>query len=302
MMNLKAFEKAEIIRSLAWQVIAFAAMADASFPCRMHPPSIIIISEHIVHGYRYRNYSQVRLVIQLKTMTVGTKQILRNVLGGRNKAREAKTVVSNGGTHTQRRLHQMMLEDRDFERNGCSVGDPVKDHDCWHQAETVDSNGPEAYQEYCIRHVDDSHVISEPERQTMVQCIEAAIERRVFEVDCFVSAAPKMIDAFICFPSAISLPLSLCVCKGLKKIFACCFCRMVRGLMLDMYDFENDIWLCQLLSWKMLQLHSICCPAIAACSLPLPNRNMPKKEKAQVLNLHVIIASKRLFVGFYIGF
>ncbi|GJS05231.1 ACT domain-containing protein ACR4-like protein isoform X1 [Tanacetum coccineum] len=62
-----------------------------------------------------------RLVIQLKTMTVGTKQILCNVLEGCNKAREAKTVVLNGGTHTQRRLHQMMLEDRDFERNGCSV-------------------------------------------------------------------------------------------------------------------------------------------------------------------------------------
>ncbi|GKG59237.1 hypothetical protein Tco_0602946, partial [Tanacetum coccineum] len=40
-------------------------------------------------------------------MTVGTKQILRNVLEGRNKAREAKTVVSNGGTRTQ-------------QRNGCS--------------------------------------------------------------------------------------------------------------------------------------------------------------------------------------
>ncbi|GKA61732.1 hypothetical protein Tco_0761251 [Tanacetum coccineum] len=50
--NLKAFEKAEIIRSLAWQLIAFAAMAEASFPCRMHPPSIIILFEHIVHGYR----------------------------------------------------------------------------------------------------------------------------------------------------------------------------------------------------------------------------------------------------------
>ncbi|GJX02771.1 hypothetical protein Tco_0188687 [Tanacetum coccineum] len=43
------------------------------------------------------------------------------------------------------------------------------------------------------------------------------------------------------------------------------------------------------------------CPATAACSLPLPNRNMPKKEKAQVLNLQVIVASEGLFVGFYIG-
>nr|GEW64070.1 hypothetical protein [Tanacetum cinerariifolium] len=74
---------------------------------------------------------------------------------------------------------------------------------------------PKAYQEYCIRRVDNSHVISKPERQTMVQCIKAGIEKRVYE-------------------------------------------NGVRGLMLDMYDFENDIWLCQLLSWKMLQLHNIC--------------------------------------------
>ncbi|GJX35575.1 ACT domain-containing protein ACR4 isoform X2 [Tanacetum coccineum] len=52
-------------------------------------------------------------------MTIGTNQMLCNVLEGSNKAREAKTVVSNGGTHTERRLHQMMLEDRDFERNSC---------------------------------------------------------------------------------------------------------------------------------------------------------------------------------------
>ncbi|GJX32920.1 ACT domain-containing protein ACR4-like protein isoform X1 [Tanacetum coccineum] len=54
-------------------------------------------------------------------MTIGTNQMLCNVLKGSNKDREAKTVVSNGGTHTERRLHQMMLEDRDFERNSCSV-------------------------------------------------------------------------------------------------------------------------------------------------------------------------------------
>lgn len=50
------------------------------------------------------------------------KQMLCNVLEGSNKAREAKTVVSDGGTHTERRLHQMMLEDRDYERdNGCGL-------------------------------------------------------------------------------------------------------------------------------------------------------------------------------------
>ncbi|GJT76029.1 hypothetical protein Tco_1042754 [Tanacetum coccineum] len=47
-------------------------------------------------------------------MTVGNKQMLCNVLEGSNKAQEAKTVVLNGGTHTERRLLQMILEDRDF--------------------------------------------------------------------------------------------------------------------------------------------------------------------------------------------
>lgn len=46
------------------------------------------------------------------------KRLLCNVLKGSNKTREAKTVVSHGATHTERRLHQMMFDDRDYERMG----------------------------------------------------------------------------------------------------------------------------------------------------------------------------------------
>lgn len=46
------------------------------------------------------------------------KRLLCNVLSGSNKSREAKTVVSHGSTHTERRLHQMMFDDRDYERVG----------------------------------------------------------------------------------------------------------------------------------------------------------------------------------------
>lgn len=42
------------------------------------------------------------------------KERLRNVFKGRS--RDAKTTVAMGITHTERRLHQMMLEDRDYER------------------------------------------------------------------------------------------------------------------------------------------------------------------------------------------
>ena len=42
---------------------------------------------------------------------------LRNVLKGDNDIRSAKTMVSMAVTHTERRLHQMMFADRDYERN-----------------------------------------------------------------------------------------------------------------------------------------------------------------------------------------
>ena len=44
------------------------------------------------------------------------KALLRNVLKGDNDIRSAKTSVSMAVTHTERRLHQMMFADRDYER------------------------------------------------------------------------------------------------------------------------------------------------------------------------------------------
>jgi len=143
------------------------------------------------------------------------KERLRNVFNGRS--RDAKTIVAMGITHTERRLHQMMLEDRDYERYDkdranvnpmpmvsvvnwlqkdysvvtmrckdrpkllfdtvCTLTDMqyVVYHGC------VDTEGPQAYQEYYIRHIDGSPVNSEAERKRIIQCLEAAIERRVSE-------------------------------------------------------------------------------------------------------------------------
>ncbi|XP_058183540.1 ACT domain-containing protein ACR4-like [Rhododendron vialii] len=145
------------------------------------------------------------------------KKLLCNVLKGSNKSREAKTVVSHGGTHTERRLHQMMFADRDYERlSDDALGEsqrPDVNVVNWHDRDysvvtirskdrpkllfdavctltdmqyvvfhgNVDAEGPEAYQEYCIRHVDGSPVKSDAERQRLVHCLEAAIERRVSE-------------------------------------------------------------------------------------------------------------------------
>lgn len=45
------------------------------------------------------------------------KELLCNVLKGNNKIRGAKTVLSLGATHPERRLHQMMFADRDYMRS-----------------------------------------------------------------------------------------------------------------------------------------------------------------------------------------
>ncbi|CAN4124635.1 unnamed protein product [Withania somnifera] len=146
-----------------------------------------------------------------------TGKLLCNVLRGSNKSRGAKTLVSHGATHTDRRLHQLMFADRDYER---ATGDGSDDKERpnvnvvnWQDKDysvvtirckdrpkllfdtictltdmqyvvfhgNVDTEGPEAYQEYCIRHVDGSPVKSDAERQRVIQCLEAAIERRVTE-------------------------------------------------------------------------------------------------------------------------
>lgn len=145
------------------------------------------------------------------------KKLLCNVLRGSNKSRQAKTVVSHEVTHTERRLHQMMFADRDYER---SEDDGLDDKQRpnvsvvnWYDKDysvvtirskdrpkllfdtvctltdmeyvvfhaNIDAEGPEAYQEYYIRHVDGSPVNSDAERERVIQCLEAAIERRVSE-------------------------------------------------------------------------------------------------------------------------
>ncbi|GER31878.1 ACT domain repeat 4 [Striga asiatica] len=150
------------------------------------------------------------------------RRLLCNVLKGSrsNKLRDAKTVISCGATNAERRLHQMMFEDRDYER----AADEDDDGDTdvirprvnvvnWQDKDysvvtirckdrpkllfdivctltdmeyvvfhgNVDTDGPQAYHEYCIRHIDGSSVKSDAERERVIQCLEAAIQRRVSE-------------------------------------------------------------------------------------------------------------------------
>lgn len=145
------------------------------------------------------------------------KGLLCNVLKGNNKIRGAKTVLSLEATHPERRLHQMMFADRDYMRSDDEATDEkqrpnvtvtnwdAKDYSvvtirCKDRSKLlfdivctltdmqyvvfhakVDTEGPDAYQEYYIRHIDGFPVNSEAERQRVIQCLEAAIERRVSE-------------------------------------------------------------------------------------------------------------------------
>ncbi|KAL8053682.1 hypothetical protein ABFX02_05G088800 [Erythranthe guttata] len=142
--------------------------------------------------------------------------MLRNVLKGDNDIRSAKTSVSFTVTHTERRLHQMMFADRDYDRKPvmnargesavisvqnylqrdysvvniqskdrtkllfdvvCTLTD--MQYVVFHA--TVDTSGDRATMEFFIKHMDGSPISSEAEKQRVILCLLAAIERRASE-------------------------------------------------------------------------------------------------------------------------
>lgn len=147
------------------------------------------------------------------------KQLLLYVLRGTRDRRSANTAVSVGSTHTERRLHQMMYADRDFDHdnmdftatndrskplvtveNCTDKGYTLVNLSCSDRPKllfdtvctltdmqyvvyhaTIIADGPEAHQEYYIRHMDGCPVSSEAERERLVNCLEAAIKRRTSE-------------------------------------------------------------------------------------------------------------------------
>ncbi|KAI4327057.1 hypothetical protein L6164_019560 [Bauhinia variegata] len=141
---------------------------------------------------------------------------LRNVLKGDNDIRSAKTSVSMSVMHTERRLHQMMFADRDYERtpilkftcdtpvvtvqNWAERGYSVVNVQCKDRTKllfdvvcnltdmeyvvfhaTIYTTREQAYLEFYIRHRDGTPISSEAERQRVIQCLRAAVERRASE-------------------------------------------------------------------------------------------------------------------------
>lgn len=133
---------------------------------------------------------------------------------------DTRTCVSYGGnTHMERRLHQRMFMDRDYEKKFDSEKSPIvsvqnlpkrgysvvnlqcKDrlkllfdvvctltdmaYIVFHAA--IRTVGETAFLEFYVRHSDGSPVSSEPERQRLIQCLQAAIERRTIKVSNYMN-------------------------------------------------------------------------------------------------------------------
>ncbi|KAJ0106472.1 hypothetical protein Patl1_18635 [Pistacia atlantica] len=110
---------------------------------------------------------------------------LRNVLKGDNDIRSAKTTVSMEVTHTERRLHQMMFADRDYERkpilSRCTDYPVVTTWNMWCFMLPLTQPEIEHIWNFILSTLMGLQFSSEPERQRVIQCLQAAVRRRASE-------------------------------------------------------------------------------------------------------------------------
>ncbi|KAK6131991.1 hypothetical protein DH2020_034265 [Rehmannia glutinosa] len=129
---------------------------------------------------------------RLSSMEEQLKNIFRGC--GNDDDNVAHTSLSVGSTHVDRRLHQLLFADRDYEGAAepivllnqrpklmfdivCTLTD--MQYVVFHA--TISSEGPYASQEYYIRHMDGCTLETEGETEKVIKCLEAAIRRRVSE-------------------------------------------------------------------------------------------------------------------------
>ncbi|GER37689.1 ACT domain repeat 3 [Striga asiatica] len=138
---------------------------------------------------------------------------LCNILRGEDEFVAWTSLSVGSTTHIDRRLHQLLFADRDYEGDCVAMVDgkvtiercEEKDYSvvtvkCKDRSKlmfdivctltdmqyvvfhaTVSSDGPYASQEYYIRHMDGCTLETEAEKEKVIKCLEAAIRRRVSE-------------------------------------------------------------------------------------------------------------------------
>ncbi|KAG0460614.1 hypothetical protein HPP92_020521 [Vanilla planifolia] len=139
--------------------------------------------------------------------------LLRNVVRGATTAFSSSSTAGSVGTNADRRLHQLMFADRDFDRATDIRSEPSVSVQDWSERGysvvnvqcrdrpkllfdivctltdmkyvifhgIIDTEADRARQEFYIRHSDGSPINSEAERQRVIHCLQAAIDRRASE-------------------------------------------------------------------------------------------------------------------------
>ncbi|XP_061358719.1 ACT domain-containing protein ACR3-like isoform X2 [Gastrolobium bilobum] len=186
----------------------------------------VIAAEVWTHNRRiacvlYLNDATSQAVDDPKRLSIMEEQLNHILRGCEDDEKVARTSFSMGFTHMDRRLHQMLFADRDYESAGATTTDvdcppsfrpKIRIERCEEKGysavsvrckdraklmfdivctltdmeyvvfhATISSEGPYASQEYFIRHMDGCTLDTEGEKERVIKCIEAAIQRRVSE-------------------------------------------------------------------------------------------------------------------------
>ncbi|WJX78519.1 hypothetical protein P8452_61731 [Trifolium repens] len=190
-------------------------------------PFVLLISlgeTFVVEAKVWIDNGQIASLIYVKDCNTGTsiedyqkinrlEGRLRSVLQGDSDVRSATTSLSDVVIHPERRLHQMMYADRDYQKNQmfeftsetplvtlqnwAERGYSIVNVQCKDRSKllfdvvfnltdmeyvvfhaTIHTRIDQAYLEFYKRHKDGTPISSEPERQRLIQCLQAAVERR----------------------------------------------------------------------------------------------------------------------------
>lgn len=127
---------------------------------------------------------------------------LRNVLKGDNDIRSARTSVSMAVTHTERRLHQMMFADRDYERK------PILNQGSDSTVVTVQNWAERGYSVVNVQCKDRSKLLFD------IVCTLTDMEYVVFHATVNAAGdAAYLVRTYLCLIIALGFPINISPCS-----------------------------------------------------------------------------------------